>query len=141
MLRFLDPEQQRAVLTQLERRTIRQGETLFQAGDPANFMALVARGALELTASTLLYDKRIIVAEIGRGSMVGEEFLVTPENGRYQYTAVAKMDTEVLVLTSDIMKEVELRYRELETGLLKGICRIILLRYHRATDRIAEIFS
>ncbi|MBF0495780.1 MAG: hypothetical protein HQK58_04280 [Deltaproteobacteria bacterium] len=34
MLRFLDPEQQRDVVTQLGRRTIRRGEALFQAEPP-----------------------------------------------------------------------------------------------------------
>jgi predicted acylesterase/phospholipase RssA/CRP-like cAMP-binding protein len=69
--RRLDDAARTLVLDELELRTASAGEVVIHQGDPADGLYVVAAGRLQVSITTEAGDRRVL-AEVGRGTVVGE---------------------------------------------------------------------
>ncbi len=92
---LLDGEERKALANVLDEATFKQGETIFNFGDPGDALYLVRSGKVELYVKDHTGQKTVLaVAE--RGDFFGELSLL--DNGPRTATATALDDTDTLVL-------------------------------------------
>ena len=92
---LLDGEERMALAKVLDEATFKQGETIFNFGDPGDALYLVRSGKVELYAKDHTGQK-IILAVAEHGDFFGELSLL--DNGPRTATATALEDTDTLVL-------------------------------------------
>jgi aspartate ammonia-lyase len=86
------------LLALVERRTYREGETLFVEGDPRARMLMIARGRVELTRVDA-YGARRPVVTLVRGDLLGEGMMIG--DSVHSTTATAVVETELVFLHRD----------------------------------------
>ncbi len=89
-----DAEAER-LLAQVERRTYREGEVLFDQGDPRARLLMIRRGRVELTRLDAYGTRRPVVTLL-RGDLLGEGMMIGDSVHSTRATAV--VETEVMVL-------------------------------------------
>ena len=76
LLRHLPAEAVEQILTSVRRRSMKAGDVLFRAGDPADALFIVAGGSVEVVAESSDRDGATI-AELGPGAAFGEMGLLS----------------------------------------------------------------
>lgn len=92
---LLDGEERKALANVLDEATFKQGETIFNFGDPGDALYLVRSGKVELYVKDHTGQK-IVLAVAEHGDFFGELSLL--DNGPRTATATALDDTDTLVL-------------------------------------------
>ncbi len=105
----LDAAARAFVCDQLEAVALPGGAVLMQQGEPGDSMYLVAVGRLRV-AMTRDDGTQTIVAEVGRGEVVGELAVMTDEPRSATVTALR--DSQVLRLTTDAFAELVATFPE-----------------------------
>jgi len=98
MFELLNEDDRIALAKVIDELALPQGHTLFQAGDPGDSLFIVQEGEIELYIKDTAGQK-IVLTNAQTGDMFGE--LAMLDNGSRTATAVALMDTEVLVIDRD----------------------------------------
>jgi len=93
--KLLDADERSALAAVLGHITIKQGEAIFQFGDPGDSLYVVRSGRVELFAKDNIGGK-IVFNTAERGDLFGELSLL--DEGPRAATAMALEDTELLVL-------------------------------------------
>ena len=105
LLNGLDPEQSAEVLALGKRMVIPSGAELFHLGADAESLFVVQRGRVRLTLPMEVrgHDEDVLVEERAPGQTVGWSALIPPY--RFTLTATAPLETEVITLTRDALRE------------------------------------
>ncbi len=115
-----------------ERRNLHGGEMLWRQGEPANSLAWVERGDLEV-----LVDGEDI-ARAGRGELLGEVAIFTPDQRRT--AGVRALNASVLwMLPRNALLTLRTRAPDVYDSLLQAAVRTMARRIAREDDRIARL--
>jgi CRP/FNR family transcriptional regulator, cyclic AMP receptor protein len=87
---LLDAEERKVLAEQVSIREFKEGQFIFQAGDPGGLAYLVQKGLVHITIKDANFDD-VIVDVADAGSLVGMSSLMAGEN--HQTTALATEDT------------------------------------------------
>lgn len=121
-----------AALGELESRvewvTLKQGETLFRQGDPADGWYIVVSGLLKILRTDEEGQEHVL-GELGRGEGVGEMALFTGEPR--SATPLALRDTELVRLRPEAFEDVMLR----RPNVLMSITRSLIHRLETSSTR------
>ncbi len=135
---LLEDDEFERLIPYFEKVSLPAGTVFFNEGDPADSVGFVISGSFEVRKETEFKGKQIVLAVVTRGSIVGE-FSFLDRQPRTA-TVVAREDSELLVLERDALEGFFSRYPETGVKLLKGIIRIMSLRYNKTVERLAVIF-
>lgn len=94
IVRSLPPEEVEGVLTCVEQVTVRNGEMIFQQGDPGNAFYIIKSGTVNIVSET--DGRQRTIAALGPGQSFGEMALLSGETR--SASAVAAADTDLLRL-------------------------------------------
>src|SRR6266508_4700149 len=78
LLQALAPDERRAVLSRMTRRSFRKGDTLVHEGDPGDSLHLIEKGCVAIRPSTPNGDVVTLVV-LGPGACFGEQALIGPD--------------------------------------------------------------
>lgn len=114
------------------------GDVIFREGDDGDFIAFLSEGHVEVKKETEFRGKQIIIAQMTKGSVLGELALF---DGRPRSATVeAIKDTEVLTLGREALDTFIEDYPALGIKVLKGISRVLSLRLRQLAERLVVVF-
>jgi NTE family protein len=124
----IPPAEQRILAEMMRTEQLHAGETLFQAGDPADSVYLIAEGTLQVFLPSAAQPVRALSA----GDLLGEYGLLT----RLGRTATVRAATEALLLSLDSQRfrAFLLRFPEATLALLKTTVARLMEAERQATD-------
>ncbi len=126
-----------ALEARMERRAVKEGDTLFRHGDPGAELFLIRRGKVRIM---LPIDEKQghHLANFGRGDFYGEMSFLDREARTAD--SVAASDGELFVLPRAEFDALALEHRALAANLLEGLARMlaIRLRYANAELRLLQ---
>ena len=128
----------RQIASFLEEARHPAGSVIFQEGDPADYVAFIAGGKVEAKKQTEFQGSSFVVAQMSRGSILGELSFSDEQNR--SASAVALEDTELLLLTRAGLESLAREHPETALKIYKGISRVLSLRLRNLTERMAHIF-
>jgi hypothetical protein len=108
-------------------RSFAVGETIFRKGDPARELLLITEGTVRLTE---------LKVEVGKGSMVGEIGLFSPDRARIA-TAVAVTAVDVLAIAEDRVIALYNDNREFGLYLVALITQRLVANYAALERQVA----
>jgi CRP-like cAMP-binding protein len=97
LVRSLPPEEMEGVLTCIEPVDVKEGEILFQQGDPGNALYLINEGTIDIVTNAGGEQK--VIATLGSGQSFGEMALLGTDSRTA--TAVATEDSHLLKIGKD----------------------------------------
>ncbi len=121
-----------------ERAKYPAGAIVFKEGDPGDFIAFVKSGRLEVKKETEFQGKQIVLAQMAKGSCLGE--LALFDDRPRSATIEALEETELLVLRKKTLDTFIEDYPALGIKILKGISRVLSLRLRQLADRLVVVF-
>ena len=130
LFRSLTDSQLAEVEAIVERRSVPSGHWVFEAGDPRTALYVVLRGTVELAMNDpFLGSRRLVLFE--RDDMFGEGSLLG--GGTHGRSAVAIVETELLVLPKNGFARLAERGSTAAVQLLRVIGRALARRLNEAT--------
>jgi CRP-like cAMP-binding protein len=121
-----------------ERAKFSAGATVFSEGDAGDFIAFVKSGRVEIKKETEFRGKQIVLAQMGKGSCLGE--LALFDQQPRSATVEAMEDTELLTLGRKAMDEFIEDFPALGIKVLKGLSMVLSMRLRQLADRLVVIF-
>ena len=134
---FLSAAEMGELLAYLEFREYQSAEPVMKSGDPGDFMGFLVEGKLEVKMEGIFPGKFILVAVLGRGSVVGEIAVV--EGGVRHATVVATEKSCLLILSRENMEMIQRKAPALGLKLLRQIIHVLGHRLCKASDRISRL--
>jgi CRP-like cAMP-binding protein len=125
-------------MDQLERETtmwnVAGGSTLFEEGDPADGVAAILEGTVEV-----LKNGRIL-ATLGAGSVLGELSVFLPSASR---TATARADSPVRMIKwqADDVQARLARHERLATAIVADLAFVLAERLERRTQDVVSLLK
>jgi CRP/FNR family cyclic AMP-dependent transcriptional regulator len=135
---FLADEDLDEVAGYFECRQLPSGKTLWQEGDPANFVAFIVTGRVGINKTTEFGGKPIVIGIFSRGSMIGELSLL--ENAPRSETAVVMDHVDLIVLTRKSFQRLLEERPQLGIKLLEGMLLTVSRRLKKSYERLVAIF-
>ncbi len=135
---FIDEQDFVTIAPFFEIKKCHSGNIIFREGEPGDFIGFVLSGKLEVKKQTEFKGNQLIIAILGKGSMVGELSIFDRHNRSATVEAVE--DTDLLILKNDSINSLIERFPSIGAKLLKGLIRILSLRLRKATERLTNIF-
>ncbi len=114
------------------------GTTLFNEGDPGDYVGFITSGKLEIKKQTEFKGRQIILAILSKGSFVGELAMI--DHLPRSATVVALENSDLVVLKRGSLDAIMEKHPFIGIKLLKGLNRILSIRLRKAVDRLAVIF-
>lgn len=114
------------------------GTAIFNEGDEGGYACFIATGRFEVKKQTEFKGKQVIVALLGKGSIVGEMSLV--DQHPRSATVVAREDSQLLVLRREAVESILQKYPYIGIKILKGLNRVLSIRLRQTVDRLVGIF-
>ena len=127
------------VLPYLEAALFKKGTSLFEEGEPGDFICFIVSGKLEVKKGTEFEGKQMVLGTLGKGSFVGEMSLINEGEPR-SASVLAMEDTDVVILKRNAMDELTAQHPFIGVKLLKGLNQILAIRLRKAIERIAHVF-
>ncbi|KPJ97804.1 MAG: hypothetical protein AMK71_12490 [Nitrospira bacterium SG8_35_4] len=139
LFHFLAPEEVEKTIPYLEAVSYQKGSNLFIEGEPGDFVGFIVKGRLEVKKETEFKGKQVVLATLGRGSLVGELSFVDEGEPRTA-TVVALDDVEVILLRRKSLDSLAEQYPQIGIKIFKGIIRILAIRLRKSVERLTLIF-
>ena len=95
---LLDDDDRQALASVVDHAMLRQGDILFEKGDPGDSLFIVCRGQMELFIRSVT-GERIVLTVAEHGDLFGE--LAISERDARTATAVALEDSELIIMTRE----------------------------------------
>lgn len=121
-----------------ECRQVQAGKTLWEAGDPGNFIAFVISGRIQINKKTELGGKSIILGVFSRGAILGEVSFL--EGGKRSETAAVLDHADLILLTRESFQRLLDERPRLGIKLLEGMLVTVSRRLRKSYERLASIF-
>lgn len=135
---FLSLEELRDISGFLKCKTASAGRTLWNEGDPCDYVAIIVSGRVEIKKASDLKRNQIVLGIYGEGAFIGE--LCILDDTPRAVTAVALDDTSVVLITRDSFEQMNTKYPEMGGKLMKGMLLSVSKRLRGSFDRIVSIF-
>jgi CRP-like cAMP-binding protein len=139
LFHLLSHEQMEKAVPYLDVVDYSKGSILLKEGEYGDFLAFIVRGKMEVKKQTEFAGKQIVLATLGRGSLVGELSFINSEEPR-SATVAALEDSEVVILRRDALDELTRQHPEIGVLILKGMIRILAIRLRKAVERLSYVF-
>jgi CRP-like cAMP-binding protein len=125
LLKGLAPEEAESVLALGKRLLLSTGAELFHLGDAAENIYVVVRGRLRLTLPIQVRGREedVLVEEGSSGQTVGWSGLIPPH--RFTLTAIAPLETEVLVLPREALDRYFAAHPETGYAVSLNVSRVV----------------
>lgn len=131
------PEECAALLRLSESRQFRQGETLFQTGDPAKSCFAIEHGSVKLwRAGRKASDDASVV---GAGSIVGE--LGFLDRGKRQAEALALEPTVAIAIPYDALEELSRQRADFAPRFYRALASYLWHRVRQLPEDISSLAS
>jgi len=114
------------------------GTAIFNEGDEGGYACFIATGRFEVKKQTEFKGKQVIVALLGKGSIVGEMSLVDQQSR--SATVVAREDSQIVILRREAVESILQEYPYIGIKILKGLNRVLSIRLRQTVDRLVGIF-
>ena len=115
-----------------------EGDTVFEEGEPCDFVGFIVSGRLEIKKETEFKGKTFVLGIYSEGSMVGE--LCICDGHPRPYTAVALEDTTLIKVSKENLAKMIEERPDLGAKFLKGLLVSASIRLRKSFDRMASIF-
>lgn len=138
VLSFLAPEQARQLALLGRLQQWRTGEQVMGSKVPADFLAFVTAGKLAVKNPSSFPGRFILLAELERGSMVGEGALVDRAGGHHTVVEAVE-DSRLLVLPRQQLQTLFAQEPVLAQQLLTRIIKVMRQRLRGAGERLSWI--
>ena len=132
LLAALSPEDRRAVLARMPRRSYRKGDTLFHEGDPGDTLHVIEKGRVAIRPSTPSGDVVTLVV-LGPGASFGEQPLISAEAVRTA-SAVALEPVETRALHRRDLAELRATHPSIDRFLVE----LLAAQVRRLTQQVLE---
>lgn len=139
LFHFLTDEEVEVIVPCLDIVAFPKGTSVFQEGETGDFIGFISKGKLEVKKSTEFEGKQVVLATLGRGSMVGELSFVDIDEPR-NATVMALENSELVILKRDALEELTEKWPTIGIKILKGIIRILAVRLRKSVERLTLIF-
>lgn len=125
------------ILQRLKRVSYAAGETIFKEGDCASYIYIVETGRVKLIFSHQSFT--LTKAELLPGSCFGETSVIGIQP--HSATTVAMEDSDLLVLSGDVLSELFDEDKELFSILILNIARESCRRLYKTNKQLVEYLS
>jgi CRP-like cAMP-binding protein len=133
----LTKEEARVLAPYLDLRQYDKGEVIFKEGGRGDFICFLCSGQVEIKKETKFKGKQVILAQISKGSFVGELSII---DGKPCFaTAVASSDSQVLILRQSEFNFLIENHPIIGSKLLHELARVLCLRLRGTTERLAAV--
>ncbi len=139
LFNLLNNEEVEALVPYLEVLLYKSGQTLFEEGEPGDFLAFIVSGRVQAKKHTEFKGKQIVLATLEKCSLVGEMSFVNSDEPR-SASVVALEDSEFVIIRRDSMDALTEKYPMIGIKILKGLIRILAIRLQKADERFSTIF-
>jgi CRP/FNR family cyclic AMP-dependent transcriptional regulator len=139
LFHLLTNEEVELIIPYLDIVAFPKGASIFKEGEKGDFVGFISNGKLEVKKSTEFEGKQVILATLGRGSLVGELAFVDIDEPRTA-TVVALENSELVVMKRDALEDLTGKWPYIGVKILKGIIRILAVRLRKSTERLTLIF-
>jgi NTE family protein len=136
---LVNDEEMEHIIPYFEIVHFREGTTLFSEGDHENFMGFIISGLIEVMQETEFKGKRIVIATLSKGSLVGGMSLINV-NAKRAVTAVALENSELVKLSRDDFERILEEYPHTGIKILRGLNQILAIRLQKCFERLADVF-
>jgi CRP-like cAMP-binding protein len=132
LLRALAPDERRAVLSRMTRRSFRKGDTLVHEGDPGDSLHLIEKGRVAIRPSTPNGDVVTLVV-LGPGACFGEQALISPDAVRTASAVALEVVETRMLHRRDV---VELRVTQ--PSIDRFLVEVLAAQVRRLTGQVLE---
>ena len=139
LFHFLSDDELEEVIPYLEIVDYKKGSIMFKEGEEGDFIAFIVKGKMEVKKETEFKGKQIVLATLGKGSIVGEVSFAVPEEKRTA-TVEAREDTEVVILRREPFEKLMERNPWIGIKIQKALLRILAIRLKKVVERLSYIF-
>lgn len=129
----LDDTQLGRIAALFRRRVYAPGEFLFPAGEPGDTLFIIESGEVELFC-TRDNGKRVPLATVGAGALLGEMSLITVEPR--SASGIAVQQTRVMMLKNKDLAGLLKEDKDLMVSMLLNITRLLSKRLRQADQRL-----
>jgi CRP/FNR family transcriptional regulator, cyclic AMP receptor protein len=131
---FLSDEDLKKLSTFFESKNIPEGEALWKAEDPFDYIAFIASGRVEIKKETEFGGKNVIMGIYSRGA------LCILDESLKKVTAVALEDVSLAIITQENLDKLIDTNPGLGAKLLKGMLLTVSDRLRKSFDRLTVFF-
>lgn len=114
-----------------------QGTTIFQEGDPGNFMLILVSGRISILKAG--ENGRRLLSVESKGRCIGEMALLDKE--RRSATCIAQSDCEYLTLTQGGLERLSQDHPGLAYRLMHCLAQLLSKRLRRASGIMADLLD
>ena len=125
-------EQQNDIFSRLEIGVFKRGETIFKAGDDSTHIYIVKSGLISLFISD--NEVKVEKKRLGKGECFGHVALMSIN--RHSISAVALVDTEIIVFSKQLLQKLHHENSELFALLILNIARELARRLQFTDDML-----
>jgi len=133
----LTTEEIREIIQLAEHRALNAGDLLFEEGDDAEALYVVADGAVEVR-SQAPGGEPIVLADLGPGSVVGEMSIL--EGGERSATVEALRNAELFRVSRGAFESLRSQDHPVAYKIIMGLCRLLGERRRETDERVQEVF-
>jgi len=133
----LTPEQIRELIQHAEHRALDRGDILFEQGEGAEALYVVADGRVEVRSRTAGGESTVL-AELGPGSVVGEMSIIG--GGERSATAEAVRAVELFRLSRGAFETLRDQNRPVAYEILMRLARVLGERRRETDARVEDVF-
>jgi CRP/FNR family cyclic AMP-dependent transcriptional regulator len=116
---------------------VEQGATVFEEGDPGDFMLIVVEGRIAIYKGGE-HGRQLLSSET-KGRIIGEMAMIDHE--RRSATCIAETSCELLILTSNNLKAMAVEHPGLAYHFMASLARILSRRLRRASGLMADFLD
>jgi CRP-like cAMP-binding protein len=139
LFHFLTNEEVELIIPYLDIVAFPKGASIFKEGEKGDFIGFISQGKLEVKKSTEFEGKQVVIATLGRGSLVGELAFVDIDEPRTA-SVVALENSEIVIMKRDALETLTEKWPHIGIKILKGIIRILAVRLRKSVERLTLIF-
>jgi len=119
----------RKIETNCSRKIYKESDTIFEKGDPADFLYFLEQGAIDL----FLKEKNMTICTLDKpGEVFGWSSII--EDGVYTSSSLCKTDTKVLQIPRDAVKEIFNRHPDAAVTFYQRIGSVFSKRLTTVID-------
>lgn len=133
----LTPEEIREIIQLAEHRALDGGDLLFEEGDAAEALYVVADGTIEVRTRTPGGESTVL-AELGPGSVIGEMSIL--EGGERSATVEALGNVELFRVSRSAFESLRSQDRPVAYKIIMRLCRLLGERRRETDARVQEVF-
>lgn len=136
LFKYLSPSEMDSLESKLVQRHIAKGTVLFKEGSPGDELFLIIKGEMEVSIER--NESKLVLAELGESSFVGEMSLITDRPRTATVTALS--DSECYVLSKEEFQRLLVKEPQLSARMLLAMAEILCDRIQATNENLETYF-